>query len=175
MFFSYSLFILFSIYLYRYARIRFKCFGCTTLAANNKYFDVDIKTTPTKQSKVRVMSTKEHSERFFLQKQNQRSPILLKNLSPIKSGRVFFNINTGSSVGRAPEKLNFNFNDQEDLTVEQIKACRSLGTFSLSGQIVWQTETKEVKVGSTTKKIREAKLLDITNRPIDFSIWERIL
>ena len=70
----------------------------------------------------------------------------------------------------SPKKLEFGFNDQIDLTTHCIKTSRPIGSFSVTGQIVWQSETRTVKVGSTNKDVREAKFLDDTG-PINISVW----
>jgi len=131
---------------------------------------MDVKVTPENKSKVRVMTGSNYNYEFFQGQKKSQSPLLLKQLSPIKSGRIFFNPKTGSSAIGSPIKLDFTFDDQQDLTVQRIKSARPLGTFSLTGQIIWQSETRTVNVGSSEKQVREAKFLDETG-PIDIPVW----
>lgn len=63
------------------------------VSASNKntYFDIDVKYSPTCRSKVRVMSDDTHSHNKFLQLQSDAVPIKMSQLSPIKTGKQFFN------------------------------------------------------------------------------------
>ena len=71
----------------------------------------------------------------------EQSTILLQNLSPVKPGQkiCFFNVDSGSSASALSLSLDFKFDEQLDLTVQQVKTENPIRTFSISGEIFYQS------------------------------------
>lgn len=138
--------------------------------ANNPYFDVDIKTSPSCKAKIRVMADEKYDRSSFLKLQEEKLPLGITNLSPLKSGRHFFNAKAGASIQRL-ERLNFNASDETDLTIAEIIASPSAGLFSITGEIRWLEYARTVTVRGYEKQLKEGQLIDCSNCPINITIW----
>eukprot|EP00111_Clytia_hemisphaerica_P012673 TCONS_00037282-protein len=139
---------------------------------NRQYFDVDIKISSVQKRKVRVMSDKTYSHEYFESLCEQKEAVLLSNVSPIKSGRSFFNPSIkGTELSPLPKhNLNFDSDELNVITVTDINAIQPTGTFKIQGQIQWVESSRQVNVSGNKRTIREAKFLDKTGC-MDLSVW----
>lgn len=74
--------------------VTLKCTTTESFRCKNNYFDFDVKTSPSCKSKVRLMCDENYSHKSFSKLEEEKTPIELVNILPIKSGRHFINAKT---------------------------------------------------------------------------------
>lgn len=77
----------------------------------------------------------------------------------------------GSSVEQCEEDLNFKPEEEEDQTIADILVCPPDGQFSLSGEIKWLEYQRTVNVRGYQKSLREAQIIDKSNKSIHLTVW----
>lgn len=137
----------------------------------NPYFDIDLKYSPSCKAKVRVMSNEQYSREMFVKYQEESTPIQMERLSPIKSGKQFFNPKLGAQM--SPVKaLDFTASDSCDVSILDVMNSPPSGVFSVKGEIRWSDYIRSVSVRGYQKQLREGNFIDASAKQIKITVWE---
>ena len=115
-----------------------------------------------------------HSHNFFSQCMVDKSPVKFTNLSPSKSGQIFFNKKVGSQANLYKRQLKFCYGESQPMKVNDVFTSVPKGMFCIQGRIEWLEAERNVPVGDQLKKVRDGRFHDDTSS-INISIWEPLI
>ena len=125
---------------------------------------------------IRAMLNNTTSMSLFLEKNNSKTPVVLSQLSPSKSGTLFFNTNVGSRISDC-QHISFKYENETYATVTTIKSNPPTGSFNTIAKIKWLGVTRFVKIGAEKKiekAVRDGVLGDQSGQ-IKISIWGKLI
>lgn len=131
---------------------------------------MEIKDSPSSKTKIRVMADSKHKRQLFNECKNDKVPVVFDQLSPVKSGKRFFNPNMGGSFSTL-DKIDFEYDDNKDLSVADLLDSPPTGLFSVVGEIRWMEFPRDITTRGHVKSVREGMFIDSSETPIDISVW----
>lgn len=141
-------------------------------SSRNEYVDVNVSTGQNTTKTIRAMLNKTTRRNLFVEKKNDKAPVVITNLSEAKSGTLFFNSNVGSRLTECDD-IEFIYESSTVSSIADIKKDPPTGSFDILGKVKWIGAERSVKVGvdkTREKKVRDGVLGDQSGE-IKISIW----
>lgn len=139
---------------------------------NNKYFDVQLQTSPTKAQRLRVMESPNAKRSLFMEKCESKTPVKITGLSSTNAGSMpFFNTNFGHQLHDL-NALPFLCANPAPLPIKDLKDTPQSDNFVVTGLINWHAEERVVQVGRNRieRRVRDAIIADNSAYML-LSIW----
>lgn len=117
------------------------------------------------------MADDKNSRQSFLKFREESVAVELSQLSPMKSGKQFFNAKLCVFI-QPTRKLEFEPSDEvDDLSIADIIQFLPDNVFSIVGGIKWAEYSRSVNVRGYQKTLREGKVIDKSNKAINITVW----